>query len=378
MTQTLDRIGEMPIGAQPQSDALVKATSQRGIAEVQAAMLIAQRFPRNEAAARDQILVACQRPGLAEGAVYEYARGGTAISGPSIRLAEAIAQKWGNLQFGFQVIEQRVGMSTVEAFAWDLESNTRQTRTFQVPHTRHTKKGQYALEDPRDIYETEANNGARRLRACILGLIPGDIIEDAVAECEKTLKAKADLSPDGVKKMLDTFAKVGVTKEQIEGRIQRKINAITAAQMIGLHRIYTSIKDGMSTAAEWFEVEGEEAGTSEARGGNARVKEALRGKAATPSPDASPEAAQAEEPASPADTPTPDPNAPQAGAGDVEAQARRDALLRLKRGGKTENQVLIDARKFFADHEMADPPADYEQVKALPLDVLNAILEAMK
>ena len=151
MTQTLDRIGEMPIGAQPQSDALVKATSQRGIAEVQAAMLIAQRFPRNEAAARDQILVACQRPGLAEGAVYEYARGGTAISGPSIRLAEAIAQKWGNLQFGFQVIEQRVGMSTVEAFAWDLESNTRQTRTFQVPHTRHTKKGQYALEDPRYI-----------------------------------------------------------------------------------------------------------------------------------------------------------------------------------------------------------------------------------
>ncbi|MDT1904179.1 hypothetical protein FPK34_26285, partial [Acinetobacter baumannii] len=72
------------------------------------------------------------------------------------------------------------GESTVEAFAWDVETNTRQTKVFQVPHIRYTRNGSKKLTDPRDIYELVANNGARRLRACILGVIPGDVIDDAV------------------------------------------------------------------------------------------------------------------------------------------------------------------------------------------------------
>ncbi len=75
-----------------------------------------------------------------------------------------------------------MAQSTVEAFAWDVEeANTRQTKVFQVRHWRHTKQGGYKLTDPRDIYELVANNGARRLRACILGVIPGDVIDAAVA-----------------------------------------------------------------------------------------------------------------------------------------------------------------------------------------------------
>jgi hypothetical protein len=41
-----------------------------------------------------------------------------------------------------------------------LETNTRREVTFQVPHIRYTKKGGYRLEDPRDIYEMVANQGA--------------------------------------------------------------------------------------------------------------------------------------------------------------------------------------------------------------------------
>ena len=264
--------GDFPIAAQPQQDALVRAVSQREIAEAQAAMLVAQRFPRDESDARERILIACQRPALAEGAMYTYARGGTNITGPSIRLAEAIAQTWGNLTFGMRELEQRHGESTMEAFAWDLERNVRQIKVFQVKHTRHTRQGSYALDDPRDIYETVASQGARRLRACILGLIPGDIVEAAVAECEKTLTAQADRSTEGVKKMLAAFEKYEVTKEQIEARLQRKLDAMTAAQMVGLLKIYTSLKDGMSSPAEWF---GLPDGESEAQVGIAGVKDTL-------------------------------------------------------------------------------------------------------
>jgi hypothetical protein len=240
---------------QDQSPAIMtEAAVQREIAEVQASIAIAKRFPRDQIQALDRITIACQRPGLAESALYSYARGGTEITGPSIRLAEAIAQQWGNLDFGIREIEQRHGESTVEAYAWDLETNTRQKKTFQVRHKRFTKKGSYDLTDPRDIYELVANQGARRLRACILGIIPGDVVESAQNQCEQTLKAKADISPEAVKKMVTAFENFQVTKEMIETRIQRKLESITAAQVIALRKIYNSLKDGMSKAADWFEI----------------------------------------------------------------------------------------------------------------------------
>lgn len=130
-----------------QGNAIADASTAREVQEVQAMMTIAKRFPRDEKAALDRIINACTRKGLADSACYQYSRGGTDITGPSIRLAEAIAQNWGNLQFGVRELEQRNGESTVEAFAWDLETNTRQVKTFQVKHERHTRMGAKALTD---------------------------------------------------------------------------------------------------------------------------------------------------------------------------------------------------------------------------------------
>lgn len=233
---------------------LADVAAQREIAQVQAAMTIAKRFPRNQKKAMDRIMVACQRPGLAEKALYSYARGGTDITGPSIRLAEAIAQNWGNLEFGIRELEQRAGESTVEAYAWDLETNTRQAKTFQVRHFRYRKGGSgYNLQDPRDIYELVANQGARRLRACILGVIPGDVVEAAQEECEKTLKTKADISSETIQKLVKAFEGFTVTRSMLETRIQRNLDAITSAQVIALRKIFNSLRDGMSKPEDWFD-----------------------------------------------------------------------------------------------------------------------------
>ncbi len=238
---------------QPQQSALTQVESSRAVQEVQAAIIVAKKFPRDQLAAMERIKVACQRPGLANAAVYQYARGGSDISGPSIRLAETIAREWGNIQYGIRELEQANGESTVEAFCWDVETNTRQTKIFQVPHSRYTKaNGNKKLDDPRDIYELVANNGARRLRACILGIIPGDIVEDALAQCEETMRAKADTSPEAQKAIISKFEQYGVKKEQIEAKIQRKMDAITPANVVALRKMFASLKDGMSTAAEWF------------------------------------------------------------------------------------------------------------------------------
>lgn len=299
-----------------QGGALVEVAQQRELAEIQAAMTIAKKFPRNQAQATDRILISCQRPTLAEGALYTYARGGSNITGPSIRLAEAIAQQWGNLQFGIRELEQRVGESTVEAYAWDLETNTRQVKIFQVKHVRHTKKGAYNLYDPRDIYELVANQGARRLRACVLGVIPGDVVEAAVTQCEATLTAKADISPEAIQKMVGVFKEAGVTREMIEKRIQRKLDSITPAQVISLRKIYNSLKDGMSAPADWFEFEAEEVnGVSQTEKIKEKLKRGRPAKTAEPDPaPASPEPQGGEVEGEPALPPTQDPEAPAAAA----------------------------------------------------------------
>lgn len=233
--------------------AVAHTDQQRAIAEVSAAMAIARQNPRNPVQAMDRILNACTRPTLAEQAVYQYARGGTDITGPSIRLAEVLAQNWGNCQFGIRELDQRGGESIVQAFCWDVETNVRREVTFTVRHARYTKQGSKALEDPRDIYEMVANQGARRLRACILAIIPGDVTEAAVKQCEVTMAAKADVTADGIKRLVEAFAGFGVTRAQIEARIQRHIEAIQPAQVVALKKIYASMRDGMSKPADWFD-----------------------------------------------------------------------------------------------------------------------------
>lgn len=231
----------------------------RELAETQVKYLMAQQFPRDVVANMDKILNAFTRPTLAEQSQYQFSRGGTDISGPSIRAAEAIAQQWGNIEHGFRersrgVDSTGVPFSEVEAFCVDLESRTSKRLQFIVRHWRDTKQGGYKLKDERDIYELMANQAQRRVRACILAQIPGDVTDAAMQQATATLKAKADTSPEAMEKMVAAFEGFGVTKEHIEKRIQRRLDAIQPAQVVTLKRIYASLRDGMSAPGEWFDM----------------------------------------------------------------------------------------------------------------------------
>jgi len=226
--------------------------------EVQAAMVIAKKFPRDEYEATQRIKRACQRKSLAEQAIYSYPRGGQNVSGPSIRLAEAIAQIWGNIDYGVIELEQKNGVSEMMAYAWDLETNTRVTKIFTVEHKRDTKKGSYKLEDSRDIYELTANFGARRVRACILGVIPGDVVEMAVDECKATLKKSfAELpSQEKITKIEKVFKnEFGVTREQLEKYTGRNMADWGVEECTNLWGVYTALKNAQAKPEDYFEIE---------------------------------------------------------------------------------------------------------------------------
>ncbi|MCE4147414.1 hypothetical protein [Bacillus velezensis] len=233
-----------------------EAMVSRQAQEVQAAMVIAKKFPRDVYAAFDRIKKACERRLLAENAVYEYPRGGTKVSGPSIRLAEALAQNWGNIDYGIMELEQKAGESSVMAYAWDLETNTRQTKIFTVKHERKARGAITKLDDPRDIYEMVANQGARRVRACILGVIPGDIVDAAVDMCQKTLiSGHKEPLEDRLRSAFSLFKKeFGITKEMIQEYIGSNVDAFTEQDFLKIGRIYTSLRDGMAKKEDYFNV----------------------------------------------------------------------------------------------------------------------------
>lgn len=252
MNEMIAQDNNYPVTRRTQTEMMVSRQTQ----EVQAAMVIAKKFPRDHVQSFNRIIDACKRPALAESAMYEYPRGGTKVVGPSIRLAEAMAQNWGNIDFGIIELEQRNGESQVMAYAWDLETNTRQSKIFSVPHIRSTRNGNVALTDPRDIYEMVANQGARRVRACILGIIPGDVQEAAIEQCNKTM-AGDNTKPiiDLVREMSGIFKnEFGVSLELIEKFIGCKSEAFTMNDLVRLKRVYKSLHDGMSKREDYFDI----------------------------------------------------------------------------------------------------------------------------
>lgn len=291
VTRVDNPFGNAPIVATPSTAGLV-AASTKEVAEVQAQMQIARSNPRNQIQAMDRVLNAFTRPGLAEAGVYEYSRGGTQITGLSIRAAEALAQNWGNIRTGIKELTRQNGVSEVQSYAWDMETGFYEERTFHIRHWRDTKQGGYALKDERDIYELIANMGARRQRACILAVIPGDVKEAAERQIHTTMKANVEITPESIKKMVDYFAETfGVSQQMIEARIQRRIESIMPAQMLQLKRIAQSLKDGMGTVGDFFEVDeaAPATGTQAAATQTDAVKDKLRGKqSATAKPEQKP------------------------------------------------------------------------------------------
>jgi predicted nucleotidyltransferase len=226
----------------------------RATQEVQVMVIMAKKYPRDETACYNKIIQACKRPSLAKTAMYSYPRSGQQITGPSIRMAETLAKHWGNVEFGIVELSQENGISEVMAYAWDLESNTRQVKKFHVKHTRYSKsKGNTALIDPRDIYEIIANNAARRVRACILGVLPGDIVDSAISECEKTLIGdNKEPLIDKVNRCVAQFAQIGVTQKMIESKLLHSMEATNLVELVMLGKVFNSIRDKMSSIKDNF------------------------------------------------------------------------------------------------------------------------------
>lgn len=227
----------------------------RAIAEVQAAVVVAQNCPRDHERALGEMRDSCGRTSLAQRAFYSVPNRG---NGPSVHLARELARIWGNIQYGVHELrrDDDAGESEVQAFAWDVQTNTRSTRTFVVPHARMKGGQRQKLTDLGDIYLSNQNVGARAVRECIFTVLPTWFTEEAQDICRGTLN-RGDGKPleQRIAEAVDGFAAIGVARERLEAKVGRKRGQWTPADVAELAIAYTSItRDGID-AGELFPVQ---------------------------------------------------------------------------------------------------------------------------
>lgn len=232
----------------------VAVEASRAMTEAQGMLLLAKQFPRNYTTSFANAIQACQRREFAEKAFYSYPRGKETVTGVTIRFAEELARCYGNINYGFKELSRGDEKTEMQAFCWDLETNSKTEQNFVVEHVLESKNGVRQLTSQRDIYERTANDGSRRLRSRILAILPPDLVEACVKECKKTLAGNSDMPLlDKINQLVVYFAKKGVSQEMLEKRLNHKIEAMYPEELVEYMGIYNSLIQKESTISEWFE-----------------------------------------------------------------------------------------------------------------------------
>ena len=251
----------VPVDQTPAAPVLAR-TSQataveqsRAVAEVQAAVVVAQQVPRDIDTARTAMQQSCQQLRFAERAFYRYPKGGSTVTGPSVHLARELARCFGNVQYGISELrrDEANHESEMLAWAWDVQMNTRASQTFIVPHKRDKRGGAETLTDLRDIYENNANMGARRLREAIFSILPTWFKEEAIDLCQAAMhKGEGKPLEERIAGAIGAYAALEVSVDRLVqklGRPQERWNEYDIAQLLITHR---SIQRGEVTVDDEF------------------------------------------------------------------------------------------------------------------------------
>ncbi|WP_214103170.1 hypothetical protein [Acrocarpospora catenulata] len=247
--------GAPPLPAPTRIGQATAVEQSRAVAEVHAAIIVAQQCPRDVQAARQAMHDSCQQMFMAEKAFFRFRRGDGQISGETVHLARELARCWQNIQYNVGELrrDDAAGQSEVIAWAWDVQMNTRSSTTFIVPHGRD-KDGQVVpLISLRDIYENNANAGARRVREMIFNVLPPWFIEEAKEVCTRTLaggggKPLAQL----IDEALLTFAGLGVSADQMEQKVGRPKGNWNPYDLAQFRVIYRSLQRREVTVEDEF------------------------------------------------------------------------------------------------------------------------------
>lgn len=263
---------------QVSNETAITALATKSRAEIEAAFVMAKKFPRNEEDIRIKVLKTCRIPSFAEKAKYRKPQGKVQDSrgkwvqnyviGPSVRLAEEMFRQWGHIDVETTVLYEDDRRRMVQVRAMDMESGSTNRGQFIIEKVveRKNAKGRTVMEERLNssgerifvvlATEDEAlmkqNSLASKYRRnLILQLIPVYLLADALDAVDETKTSNIKSDPEKAKKgVADEFASIGVLPSGLEEYLGHPFAQITPDEISELKDIFTTIKDGETTWAE--------------------------------------------------------------------------------------------------------------------------------
>ena len=221
-------------------------------AEVEAKIMLAKRFPRDEISAIAKLGGWASRFSFAKDAFYSFPRGGTNVIGPSIKLMTATASQLGNITFKFVVVDESEGSATLRGIAWDLEKNVSSEVDRRISVSVQRKVGnetQWVMPNERDKKDLYGVEGSKAVRKALENLIPSWIVEELMEQCIETVRNPPDkgkLSREQwLSRSVSSFSVYGVTPDMLCKAVDVPgVDHISNDQMVHLQGLRTRLKDG--------------------------------------------------------------------------------------------------------------------------------------
>jgi hypothetical protein len=218
--------------------------------EIQVQIELAKRYPRSI----HRFLQECEamvtlNDEIAASCIYALPRGGKSIEGPSARLAEIVTSAWGNCQAGARVVEEDGKFVTAQGVFRDLERNT--CITYEVKRRITGRDGKTFNDDMIGVTANAACSIA--LRNAVLKGVPKAFWDQVYQQARKTAIGDVKTLATRRAAMIELFAKMGVTLEQILERLDKPgVEDVGPEDLLLLRGLYTALRDGDTSLEDAF------------------------------------------------------------------------------------------------------------------------------
>ena len=248
--------------AAPGGDSMAAILAAREQAEIQAAVIMAARKPRDWDVTREKLLRECKRPKFAEVARYLKPIG-EGVEGFSIRFAETAIQLATNIAMKAVTVYEDMERRKLRVSVWDLESQVSYALEITVDktverrnvskeqtvlRTRKNSKGDLlhivpATED--DLLNKQNALISKAIRTQGLRLIPANIKDECHEQILATLKERDAKDPYAAKqRIFDSFSDIGVPVADLKRYLGHEANQLTPKELADLRALYSAIRDG--------------------------------------------------------------------------------------------------------------------------------------
>lgn len=243
------------------------AMAAQAKAMIESRYVMAMRNPRNWDQVREELIKECRRPTFANNKSAYYVKPiGAGVEGLGIRFVEVALRCMKNVLIETNMIFEDKEKEIHRVSVTDLESNVTYPLDVKVTKTVERSKpsddGSYVsvrqntqgrktftvVAQDDDLLNKRGAMISKAIRTLGLRIIPGDLCDEAEDIIKRIRLDDAAKDPNATRKRLvDSFAEIGVKVGALIDYIGHDLDSLTPAEVVNLRGIYGAIRDGEAT-----------------------------------------------------------------------------------------------------------------------------------